>query len=242
MEPLVGRLPRALPARIVVCTNGSADVGEGGLREPSCVAAPETQEQRGAVRDAHAAFDRLSQSARGQGAGIDVFTAGLEPIASPVLQSLVEATGGLVVPQQSFAPHEFGKNLRKTLSEQSVPRCGAPPCTLEVSTSPNICITEIVGPVVGRDDDDSRKSNEKCATQKCVEVNRKDPRLAVTFFSRSYAQASSMVRISMLTFNLFLGHSKHTVKTCPVVLRHTVSLSHQTRITSWNLSMMTFSQ
>ena len=128
------------------------------------------------------------------GAGIDVFAAEPEPIAAPLLQSLVRATGGLVVPQQSFAPDEFGENLRKSLLEQSVPRCGAPRCTLEVSASPNIEITHLIGPAVLTDDDDnddgsaddsggsSSSSNYAPPTRLKAEVNRRDGRLAISLF------------------------------------------------------------
>ena len=151
-----------LPARLVVCLTGAPDVGMIG-------AAP-----------APAVFGRLSLAARAQGACIDCFNAGLEPFAAPLLLRLVDATGGLVVQQQSFARDEFGATLVKSLAEQRVPRVGAPPCTVEVRTSPNLSVGHLVGPAVLRD-----------GPVVAAEMGRLDPRAALTvYFDATSGDAS----------------------------------------------------
>jgi len=165
------RRPRCLGAAVRIALQVAKGAPTNGAAASSRIIVCTT----GAPESTTAELSALGAMARSQGAGLDVFAAGLEPLEVPMMEALVEPTGGYVVQQQSFAASEFGLSLATSLVEQHLPRCGAPVSTLEVRTSAGVTLKQLVGPA------EVQQAGSTDGTP-VFELLRWDPRVAVSLY------------------------------------------------------------
>jgi len=165
------RRPRCLGAAIRIALQLAKDAPINGAASSGRIMVCTT----GSPESTTAELSALGATARCQGAGLDVFAAGLEPLDLPMMEALVGPTGGYVVQHQSFAASEFGLSLATCLSEQHLPRCGAPVSTLEVRSSAGVEMKQLVGPA---------EAHQASSTGEAAvfELLRWDPRAAVSLY------------------------------------------------------------
>ncbi|KAK9807565.1 hypothetical protein WJX72_002839 [[Myrmecia] bisecta] len=135
-----GRAQRDGPgARVVVITTGPTTQGPGYVSLDSL-------DNDGALQDEYAArraqqyFERLASSAAASGTTVDILAAGLSAVNVPYLAPVAHQSGGTLLLHEDFGPL-FGANVAASL-QRRVGTNG----TLDIRTSPNLAVSQIIGP------------------------------------------------------------------------------------------------
>lgn len=122
---MIGVVEPSQGTRVLLFTNGCPNMGEGSVVNPQD--ADENRKKHDVIDPDMLSksveyFDLMANVALEAGVGIDVFCAGSNELGLPAYQSLVDPSGGYVVPQLSFATPQFEYNLTYLIEQTYLAR------------------------------------------------------------------------------------------------------------------------
>lgn len=145
-------------SRIIVCTGGPSTYGPGSV--PYSLSHPNyAHMEKSAMRW----MENKGAEANRCNTVVDILCAGTCPIRVPVLQPLAKASGGVLILHDDFG-EAFGVNLQRAST-----RAAGSHGLLEIRSSDNMLITQVIGPGEEAVNSESRESFENDSSV-CVQM------------------------------------------------------------------------